>query len=151
MSFSSCIPCLYGSWALTTLLFLLQERLLLPDSLALVQASVALRLVVVVLVLLIFNSFFFHFVACWNLPLASLYVRNCSLFCGSLSSPGFFLIVARGVGIGLLTLLVPQPIPRSIWLFLDAHVGKTPFRSFGIWSWIPQLPLLSVGGYLILW
>lgn len=34
---------------------------------------------------------------------------------------------------------------RCICLLPDAHVGKTPPRSLGIWCWIPQLPQRHFG------
>ena len=33
-------------------------------------------------------------------------------------------------------LLVPQPLPGSVWLVPEALVGETPPGSLGIWCWI---------------
>lgn len=79
--------------------------------------------------------------ACWNLPSGRLDFINLSLICGNLprSAVRFFPNCRKEV-VSLLLVWFYSPHLRSVYLLLDAQMGKTPHRSLGIWCWIPQLP-----------
>ena len=68
----------------------------------------------------------------WNLSSGNLEFYKGTLVCGCLPKS----LIPNCGGEGLKPehrfLLVPQPIPRSVWLLLDAQVGEIPLRSHNI-------------------